>query len=76
MTEELSIGEIYDILPMTERTLLKRIDSYPFKIANDRGTPCDWFIYKGNKPVAVVVYYKGRKLVMHGIKQAGTPTGE
>lgn len=37
----MSINEIYDQLPLTERTLLKRLDSYPFRIANDQGTPCE-----------------------------------
>lgn len=63
---------IYDQLPKTERTLIKRYKGYPFRIANDRGKPCDWFIYDGSEPIAVVTYYKGRKLVLHIIARADT----
>lgn len=69
---DLTLDEIYDLLPMTERTLRKRYKSYPFKIANDRGESCSWYIYEDNQPVAVVTYYKGRKLVMHTVKQQPT----
>jgi len=61
--------EIYDMLPLSERTLLKRYKGYPFRIANDRGEPCAWYIYEDDKPIAVVHYYKGRKLVLHRIKE-------
>ena len=57
--------EIYDILPMTECTLVKRYKDYPFRIANDRGESCAWYIYEKDEPIAVVHYYKGRKLVLH-----------
>ncbi len=69
----MTIEQLYDILPMTERTLLKRMKYtiYPYHIANDRGTPCDYFIYNRNdneNPIGVVIYYKGRKLCLHGIE--------
>lgn len=66
---QLNIQEIYDFLPLTERTLLRHYKSYPFRIANDRGHPCHWYIYDGDQPVAVVIYYRGRKLVMLDIKK-------
>lgn len=70
--EPLDIGAIYDLLPLTERTLMKRIEAglYPFRIANDGGTPCNWYIYENGQPIAMVTYYKGRKLVVHGITLA------
>lgn len=61
-----TLEDVYDLLPMTERTLLKRYQSYPFKIANDRGKPCEWWLYEKGEPVGVVVYYAGRKLACHG----------
>jgi hypothetical protein len=70
MPDQPTTSEIYALLPMTERTLLKRYKSYPFKIANDREGPCDWYVYKDGEPIAVIVYYKGRKLCMHGIVPA------
>ena len=65
-----NISEIYDILPLSEKTLLKRYRTYDFIIKNDRGSSCNWFIYDdAGDPVGVVVYYKGRKLVLHGIEK-------
>ena len=60
--------EIFDFLPLTERTLIKHYKSYPFKIANDRGYPCDWFIYDGDNPIAMIYYYGGRKLALYGVR--------
>jgi len=64
ITEPLNLERIFEQLPKTERTLLKRYKSYSFRIANDRGTPCDWYIYENGLPVAVVTYYRGSKLCM------------
>ena len=67
-----NISAIYDILPISEKTLLKRLrkGEYDFDLRNDRGGSCEWFIYDNDgDPVGVVVYYKGRKLVLHGIKK-------
>lgn len=64
--------EIYDLLPLSEKTLLRRLryKIYPFKLKNDRGYPCDYFIYDENdEPTGVVVYYRGRKLCLHGIEK-------
>jgi hypothetical protein len=61
-----TLQEVYDELPLTERALLRRYKSYPFKIANDRGGPCEWWLYESGEPVGVVIYYKGRKLTCHG----------
>ena len=66
---------IYDDLPISEKTLLKHWDRYsassdlrPYSIRNDRGEPCSYYIYnKDNQPVAVVLYYKQRKLVIHSL---------
>lgn len=66
--DTITTDEIYDMLPMRERTLLKNYDKYPFRIANDRGRASEWYIYgMGGNPVAVVIYYRDRKLCMHGI---------
>jgi hypothetical protein len=65
-----TLEQIYDILPLTSRTLLKRYRSYPFRIANDRGYACDWWIYDPEgRPVGVAVYANGRKLVLHGYRE-------
>jgi len=66
---QLNLSDIYDVLPLAERTLVKHYKSYPFRIANDRGHPCHWYIYDGDRPIAVVIYYRGRKLVMHSISE-------
>ena len=67
--ETMTLDEVCDHLPMRERTLLKRYKAYPFVIANDRGYEHDWYIYNAwhTTPLAVVVYYRDRKLCMHGI---------
>lgn len=66
----IDINAIYDSLPLSEKTLRKRMrqGQYP-ELRNDRGAPCDYYIYDGDapNPVGVVVYYKQRRLVLHGI---------
>ena len=65
----MNISTIYAALPLTERALLKRLAAYPFRLANDQGAPCDWYLYdKNDKPVAVILYRGGRKLCVHGIE--------
>ena len=65
----MNISTIYAMLPLTERALLKRYASYPFKLANDGPGLCDWYLYdKNDKPVAVILYRGGRKLCLHGIE--------
>jgi hypothetical protein len=64
-----TVSDFYDTLPLTEKTLIKCFRNLPYRIANDRGQSCAWFIYDidNDNPVAVVTYYKGSKLVMHSI---------
>ena len=75
---------IYDDLPVSEKTLVRHWKHYsessdirPYSIRNDQGKPCEYYVYnKDNLAVAVILYYKGRKLaiilrVTDVMKQAG-----
>jgi hypothetical protein len=66
----IDICVLYDELPLSEKTLLRRMrkGQYPM-LRNDRGGACDYYIYDGDEPVpvGVVVYSRQRKLVLHGI---------
>jgi hypothetical protein len=66
----MTIGRAYDMLPMSERTLLKHFREYPFELRNDLGEACTYRVIHGGKELGIVVYYKGRKLVCHGSKAA------
>lgn len=66
----MTIQEVYDSLPMSERTLLKRIANnfLPFVLANDGGHPCEYYIKnKAGQNCGMVKYYKGRKLTVYGL---------
>jgi hypothetical protein len=75
MSEALVTTEdVYDAMPLTERTLLKWLRRQPetfapWRVSNDKGSPCDWFVYRHESadPCAVVLYRGGRKLCVHGI---------
>ena len=67
----MSLNDIYDILPTSERTLLRhwrngQYKGYPFTIKNDLGAACDWRIAVDGRTIGMVRYYRGRKLVAHG----------
>ena len=67
-----SPAKLYGSLPMQERTLLRHLAKdpkhYGFRIANDGAGPCDYYAYNHNgEAFMVITYYKGRKLVSHGI---------
>lgn len=62
------LTEIYDSLPWSNRTLLKRMPTYDFKLFNDIGGACDWRIEVDGDSIGVVVYAGGRKLCAHGLR--------
>lgn len=61
----MTLTEIFDVLPLTERTLLKRRASYHFTITNDTGHPSIWRVLVGDREVGMVRYYRGRKLAAY-----------
>lgn len=64
----MTITEIYDLLPLTERTMMKRRSTYPFTIANDIGYASTWRVIFAGVELGIVVYCRGRKLCCHGLK--------
>ena len=67
----MTITEAYEMLPLSERTLLKWIlkNKLPFYLFNDGGHPCEYYIKnKAGEDCAMVKYYKGRLLTMYGLK--------
>ncbi len=78
---DVDISDIYDQLPKSEKTLIKHYWEYNshlkhsnVRISNDMGKPCDYYIYHNEQPIGLVIYYKGRKLTLHGIKQPNEQT--
>lgn len=68
-----TIGDIYDVLPMTERTLLSRMMcgySPALRLKNDTGDSCTYRVVVGDRELGVVVYAGGRKLTCHGFKSS------
>jgi hypothetical protein len=70
---ERHLGEIYDSLPLTERTLLKRIKAnvYPFKLLNDTGETCDYRVIDEIGIELGLITYRcgGRKLACFELVQ-------
>lgn len=62
----MTITEVDDMLPLTERVMMKRRDGYPFKITNDLGHPSHWRVEIEGQTIGVIVYHRGRKLACHG----------
>jgi hypothetical protein len=63
----LNLIEVYEQLPLTERTLLKRIrrNEYPFQLLNDYGQPCEYRVVENGVELGMVKYYGGRKLACY-----------
>lgn len=58
----------YDMLPLSEKTLLKRIRKglLPFFLKNDGGHPCEYYLKDDNgEDIGMVKYYRGRKLACY-----------
>ena len=69
--EDMTIHELFRLLPLSEKTLLKRITakSLPTVLANDGGHPCEYYIKnKNGEDCGMVKYYKGRLLTVYGLK--------
>ena len=67
----MTIEQAFDLLPLTEKTLLKRISKriLPFILKNDGGHPCEWYFKnKDGDDCGMVKYYKGRILSCYGIQ--------
>ncbi|KKN22351.1 hypothetical protein LCGC14_0916170 [marine sediment metagenome] len=67
----MTIQELYDLLPLSERTLLRRIAAkkLPAVLANDGGHPCEYYIKNSKgEDCGMVKYYKGRKLTVYGLR--------
>lgn len=58
------LTEIFEILPLTERTLLKRIEknAYDFALHNDTPHPCLYRVEVDGQEIGAIQYYNGRKL--------------
>jgi hypothetical protein len=69
MSQSLSLTEIYDLLPLTERVMLKRLRSrqYPFKLRNDTGRVNVYRVIVDGWDLGIIHYHAGRKLVCHGL---------
>lgn len=67
--KNVNIIEIFESLPLTERTFLKRlkVGRYDFKVKNEYN-PCQYDIYVDDKIIGMVKYYKGRKLSFYSCK--------
>ncbi len=70
----MTITEAFDMLPLTEKTLSKRIAKglLPFVLKNDGGHPCEYY-FKNEQgdDCGMVKYYRGRKLTfyeIHGVE--------
>ncbi len=63
-----TIGEVFENLPLTERTFIKRLnaDEYDFTIDNE-AHPCEYDLLREGKRFGMVKYYKGRKLCCYTI---------
>ncbi len=60
----------FDMLPLSEKTLLKRIRKglLPFSLKNDGGHPCEYYLKDDNgEDIGMVKYYRGRKLTCYKI---------
>ena len=67
----MTITEAFELLPLSEKTLLKRIvkNILPFVLLNDGGHPCEYYFKtKEGVDCGMVKYYKGRKLSFYGIQ--------
>ncbi len=67
----MTITEVFETLPLTEKTLLKRIVKglLPFVLKNDGGHPCEYYFKnKDGKDCGMVKYYRGRILSCYGIQ--------
>ena len=65
----MDIGEIYDILPLTERTFLKRVElgDYDFTIDNT-DHPSEYILIREGVELGMVKYYQGRLLTCYDIR--------
>ena len=67
----MSITEAFELLPLSEKTLLKRIakNKLPFFLFNDGDHPCEYYFKTSTgHDCAMVKYYKGRKLSIYGLQ--------
>ena len=65
---EIDVETAFDLLPLSEKTLLKRIrkDLLPFVLKNDGGHPCEYYLKDENgEDLGMIKYYRGRKLVCY-----------
>jgi len=60
--EVVTITEVYDTLPLAERTLRRRRPFYPFKLRCEPGSPSKYKVSYKKAELGIVAYYKGRKL--------------
>lgn len=74
------ILDVFERLPLTERTLLKRLHKYSFELRNDTGDGCLYRVIADGIEMGAIKYYRGRKLaiwekveaavnVCHGLSQ-------
>ena len=72
--------DVFERLPLTERTLLKRLHKYSFELLNDTGDGCLYRVVADGVEMGAIKYYRGRKLaiwekveaavnVCHGLNQ-------
>jgi len=64
------IGDVYDMLPLTNKTLTKQIakGSLPFVLKNDGGHPCEYYLKdENNEDIGMVKYYRGRKICCYAV---------
>jgi len=69
----MTIDEVYDALPMSEKTLVKhwhrgQYKNLPCLVKNDQGHPCEWRVEYAGETIGMVKYYKGRKLCAYGVR--------
>jgi hypothetical protein len=55
------ILDVFEKLPLTERTLLKRLNKYSFELLNDTGDGCLYRVIADGVEMGAIKYYKGRK---------------
>lgn len=78
----MNIGEVFECLPVSERTLLKRFKwigdgngqspDHAFTLRNDiPGQPCEYRVLISGNEIGMVKYYRGRRLSCYELVKKG-----
>jgi hypothetical protein len=66
----MNIADVFESLPLSEKTLLKHLNDYPYRLTNE-DHPCEYVVHDGSYIVGMVKYYKGRKLSCYELRTKG-----